>query len=163
MTKGERLHNPFDIEKNSNIHWQGQIANSPEPVFVEFESDLYGLRAGFINLKNQLTEGFNTIQKLITKFAPPSENDTKAYIEAVCKRMDKNPDDVLTLTDLKCLGISIIYQEQSRCLYGDDTINAALILAGVETHANPLITNGNTTFMQWLRNVLASILPGRAG
>lgn len=51
----------------------------------------YGIRAGFIILRKYmsgysgLTEKFNTIEKIIRRWAPPSENDSKAYIDSVSK------------------------------------------------------------------------------
>ena len=51
----------------------------------------YGIRAGFYLLRkymsgyNGLTEKFNTIEKIIKRWAPASENNTQAYIQAVSK------------------------------------------------------------------------------
>lgn len=162
LNKGERLHNPFNLEKNPQIHWQGEVPKSPEVTFCEFESDLYGLRAGFLNLKNQISEGYNTVEKLVTKYAPPSENDTAAYVKAVCQRMGRNQGDILSFTDLKPLGVSIIHQEQGKCIYTNALIDQALSLAGVETHVDTTVTNGKLSIVEWLRNILAKFMPGKS-
>lgn len=136
LARGERLHNPFNIKKNPKIKWQGQLwLNTAEPIFCEFENDLYGLRAGFINIKNQIKEGFNTIDKLVEHYAPPEDNnDVVSYKAALSKRINKPIDYILGLENIKNLGIAIITQEQGRCNYTDELINQALNLAGVIIH-----------------------------
>lgn len=87
--RGIRNNNPLNIRKGSN--WQGEQHPQTDKSFEQFESMQYGVRAGFIILRrymsgyNGLTEKFNTIEKIIRRWAPPSENNTKAYIEQVSK------------------------------------------------------------------------------
>ena len=40
----------------------------------------YGYRAAFVTLGTYLSRGWNTIEKIITKWAPPTENNTESYI-----------------------------------------------------------------------------------
>lgn len=88
--RGIRNNNPLNIRKGNN--WKGERQPQKDPAFEEFESMEWGIRAGFIILRkyirgyNGLTEKFNTIEKIITRWAPASENNTQAYIEAVAKR-----------------------------------------------------------------------------
>ena len=85
--RGIRNNNPLNIRKGSN--WQGEKHPQTDKSFEQFESMQYGVRAGFIILRrymsgyNGLTEKFNTIEKIVRRWAPPSENNTKAYIEKV--------------------------------------------------------------------------------
>lgn len=51
--------------------------------FIQFVNLAYGLRALGIDLRTKINTGYNTIEKLITRYAPPVENDTAAYILAV--------------------------------------------------------------------------------
>lgn len=87
--RGIRNNNPLNIRKGSN--WQGEKHPQTDKSFEQFESLQYGVRAGFIILRrymsgyNGLTEKFNTIEKIVRRWAPPSENNTKAYIEQVSK------------------------------------------------------------------------------
>ena len=87
--RGIRNNNPLNIRKGSN--WQGEKHPQNDKSFEQFESLQYGVRAGFIILRrymsgyNGLTEKFNTIEKIVRRWAPPSENNTKAYIEKVSK------------------------------------------------------------------------------
>jgi hypothetical protein len=87
--RGIRNNNPLNIRKGSN--WQGEKRPQTDAEFEQFESMQYGVRAGFKILKqymsgyNGLTERFNTIEKIVRRWAPPSENNTRAYIEQVSK------------------------------------------------------------------------------
>lgn len=168
-TKGLRLHNPFNIEKNPKYKWLGEVEGSLEPVFCQFSDDSFGLRAGFINLRNQLKEGFDTIEKLITKYAPPFkngqvENNTGAYVAAVCRYTKLAQDTVLVSSNLRSLGEAIIIHEQGFMPYTDDVLANALHLAGVVENEAPITIstdNSNDTVIRRLCNLLSSILPFR--
>lgn len=127
MRNDIRLNNPFNIEKNPSINWLGSIEPGDDKVFCTFTSPEFGLRAGFINIKNQIKEGYNTITKIITKYAPPSENDTGAYISAISKAIGINKDTVLVPNNYYNLGLAIITHEQGTCIYtATQLINAVL-------------------------------------
>lgn len=87
--RGIRNNNPLNIRKGNN--WRGERAHQTDPAFEEFQSMQLGVRAGFVIIRNYmsgyngLTEKFNTIEKIIARWAPKNENDTKAYIEHVSK------------------------------------------------------------------------------
>lgn len=129
MTRGYKLNNPFNIEKSS-IKWHGQVLPSSDAVFCQFETAVMGLRAGFIDIKNNVGKGI-TLKAFITKYAPPSENSTDAYIQAVFKDTGIDPTKQLEYKDIKTLGIAIIKHEQGSMIYDDTTINQALILAAL--------------------------------
>lgn len=153
-TRGERNNNPFNLKKNSAINWLGQTDSETENIFCVFTESSFGLRAGFINLKNQLKEGFNTITKLITRYAPASDaNNTEAYIASVAFYTKKRPNDLLSTADLPMLGKSIIIHEQGRCIYTDELLNSALIAAGVNLDA-PIAFNFSDIFSK-LRNLFS--------
>ena len=89
IPRGIRNNNPLNIRKGSN--WKGERPDQKDRAFEEFVSMEYGIRAGFIILRKYmsgysgLTEKFNTIEKIIRRWAPPSENNSKAYIDSVSK------------------------------------------------------------------------------
>lgn len=143
MTKGERLHNPFDIEK-SNIEWLGMVKPGADAVFCEFIDDLHGLRAGYVDIKVAIHNGKNTIRRFITPYAPPSENNTAAYIKHVCDFTGLNPDAQLSDDNIKELGKAVLIEEQGHCNYTDDLINQALEMAGVKTNAKTTVIANNT-------------------
>jgi hypothetical protein len=47
----------------------------------------YGVRALYIDLINKHKSGLDTVQDIIYKYAPPSENLTGAYVAAVAQDM----------------------------------------------------------------------------
>ncbi len=88
MTRGYKNNNPGNIrpEPGKNKQWIGEKVPSTDPGFKQFVTMPYGYRAMFINLKGYLANGLNTIEKIVTAWAPQSDgNNTKAYIAAVSK------------------------------------------------------------------------------
>lgn len=88
--RGIRNNNPLNIRKGNN--WKGERSVQRDRAFEEFESMTYGLRAGFIILKKYmsgyygLTQKFNTIELMIRRWAPPTENATQRYIDYVSEK-----------------------------------------------------------------------------
>ena len=58
----------------------------------------YGYRAAFVILATYLSRGDNTIEKIISRWAPPSENKTQTYISTVVKYSGVTADEILTAT-----------------------------------------------------------------
>lgn len=93
--RGIRNNNPLNIRKGNN--WKGERPNQTDKAFEEFESMEMGVRAGFYLIRkymsgyNGLTEKFNTIEKIIRRWAPASENNTRAYIDTVAKKTGLSP------------------------------------------------------------------------
>lgn len=87
--RGIRNNNPLNIRKGNN--WKGERPNQTDKAFEEFETMQYGIRAGFIILRKYvtgymgLTQKFNTIELIIKRWAPPTENSTQKYIDFVSK------------------------------------------------------------------------------
>lgn len=82
-SRGLRNNNPLNIRHNEDV-FQGEI-NGNDKSFKTFSSLPYGYRAAFVILGTYLSRGLNTIEKVITKWAPPAENDTESYISKVEK------------------------------------------------------------------------------
>lgn len=88
--RGIRNNNPLNIRKGNN--WKGEKSVQHDRAFEEFESMTYGLRAGFIILKKYmsgyygLTQKFNTIELMIRRWAPPTENATRRYVDYVSEK-----------------------------------------------------------------------------
>ena len=83
MPRGLRNNNPLNIRHSADL-FRGEIAGTDKS-FKTFSSLAYGYRAGFVILGTYLSQGLNTIEKIITKWAPPAENDTEIYISQVEK------------------------------------------------------------------------------
>lgn len=82
--RGLRNGNPFNIKKSSSS-WFGKKPNSTDPVFEQFESIFFGIRAGLKLLLNYVKNGYDTPRKIINRFAPGSENPTSNYIDYVIR------------------------------------------------------------------------------
>lgn len=79
-TRGVRNSNPGNIRKSKD-QWEGAIGD--DGAFVIFDSPESGVRALAKNLQSYGRQGYDSIEKIINRWAPPNENDTKAYIDSV--------------------------------------------------------------------------------
>ena len=93
--RGIRNNNPLNIRKGNN--WKGERPKQTDKAFEEFVSMEYGIRAGFIILRkyitgyNGITTKFNTIELIVRRWAPPTENATQKYIDFVARDMGISP------------------------------------------------------------------------
>lgn len=94
---GLKNNNPGNLVR-TNIAWQGKIDQklNPDKRFEQFVDVYYGLRAMLKDLINDINKGKNTVKLLITEYAPPSENNTNAYINSVAKTLGVTPTQRLT-------------------------------------------------------------------
>jgi hypothetical protein len=89
MTRGIRNNNPLNI-RHSADRWEGARVEQTDPSFVQFQSMAYGYRAAWKVLESywkhfkRRREPF-TVQSIIHRWAPPSENHTDAYVRTVLK------------------------------------------------------------------------------
>lgn len=79
--------NPLNIRYNERNKWRGQIM--PKNGFCQFNSIFSGFRAAVCLVKRYKLYGKETIRQIISRWAPPSDNNnTETYINVVCKNMD---------------------------------------------------------------------------
>lgn len=102
MTRAERNHNPLNIRLTRD-KWVGQCSKQTDKDFVQFTSDLFGIRAAFRIIHNGFKRGRNTIRKIVTRWAPPNENDTVRYINYVSNTTSIPPDDILDYDDYEMM------------------------------------------------------------
>ncbi|MGO4770414.1 hypothetical protein ACEN2I_02035 [Flavobacterium sp. W22_SRS_FK3] len=102
LTRGVRNNNPGNLVLTS-IAWQGKIPNkqNTDGHFEQFTEVKYGIRAMLRDLTNDISKGKNTIRKLITEYAPPSENNTEQYINIICKAVGLSADQTIQIIDAK--------------------------------------------------------------
>jgi hypothetical protein len=101
-----------------------------DPDFVTFTSPVYGIRAIVRIMKTYEERGINTIAEAISHWAPMTENDTPAYIDAVCAECSvtmNQPVDFNTI--MPQLVKAIIQHENGEQPYSDDIINQGIALA----------------------------------
>ena len=65
--------------------------------FCQFETMAYGWRAAFVMLTRTYYHTYRlyTIRAIVTRWAPPNENNTRAYIENVSRLTGIGPDEPL--------------------------------------------------------------------
>jgi hypothetical protein len=76
-----------------------------------------------------MAQGFNTVRRIINKYAPPSENVTSAYVSAVCRDMNVSPDAVLSADAIPALVAAIIHHENGRVIYTQAQLSQGVSLA----------------------------------
>ena len=86
MSRGLRNCNPGNI-RHSRSKFVGEVRPSQDSAFKQFESMAYGYRAMFVLLDSYRRRyGLSNIRAMITRWAPPVENHTEAYIRLVAER-----------------------------------------------------------------------------
>lgn len=74
--------NPANIRFDNRNKWQGLIGEKNG--FCEFSDISFGIRALIVLLKRYIKSyKLTDVEKIISRFAPPSENNTRAYIRYV--------------------------------------------------------------------------------
>jgi len=126
LPRGIRNNNPGNIRENRfvDFDWVGEAPDDFDPEFEEFLTPQAGIRAIARILKNyQSRHGINTVDGIITRWAPPSENDTAAYITAVVQQTRFGPNQQIVIANnLFPLVSAIIQQENGMNPYPPDVI-----------------------------------------
>lgn len=133
--RGVRNCNPGNLRRSEDP-WQGLAREQTDPDFFVFETPVYGIRALARTLITyQDKHGCQNVFGFISRWAPPNENDTRAYVRSVADALDVDvidPIDVHTHKHLAPLVKAIIRHENGQQPYTDAQIDKALSLAGVE-------------------------------
>ena len=96
--RGIRNNNPGNIRHGQN--WQGlnPDGRNIDPAFCVFKSPVFGIRALAKVLMNyKKIHGLNTVRQIISRYAPPNENQTKAYIKTVAEQIGVYPDTIIDI------------------------------------------------------------------
>lgn len=94
IPRGIRNNNPLNI-RIGNV-WLGEVREPTDPDFEQFISMVYGVRAGFVLLRRYIRHYHRTtIPQVIAAWAPSTENNTEAYITAVCQMSKISRDETL--------------------------------------------------------------------
>ena len=137
--RGIRNNNPGNLEYSKTNPWVGQTGDDGR--FAKFETPEHGIRALGRNLLSYQRQGIDTVNDIINRWAPPSDNNnTDAYIQAVCAQLGVTPDQPLDASNpdtLKALCASIIQHENGSQPYSDQQlatgVSAAIGLSSLPT------------------------------
>lgn len=134
--RGVRNNNPGNIRKSKDV-WVGQTGN--DGAFVTFATPAHGIRATGRNLLSYARQGYVTPEQIITRWAPPEDdNDTEGYIKFVSEYLNVPRDTRLDLTDLNTLtrlSMAIMIKENGQSEFdkiaGDDISNGIQAALGL--------------------------------
>lgn len=145
--RGIRNCNPGNIDHSPANKWQGLAdppieQGVPNPRFARFIAPEWGIRAiARLLITYQDRHGLNTVRMLINRWAPPVENNTAAYIDAVARKIGVGAADPISVHDYTVareLVIAIIRHENGQQPYADAVIDQGLLLAGIKAPSRPL-------------------------
>lgn len=137
--RGIRNNNPGNLEYSKTNPWSGQTGDDGR--FAKFETPEHGIRALGRNLLSYQRQGIDTVSDIINRWAPPEDNNnTPAYIKAVCEQLGVAPDQQLDASNpdtLKALCAAIIHHENGSQPYSDKQlasgVSAAIGLSSLPT------------------------------
>jgi hypothetical protein len=148
-TRGFLNNNPGNIDRQipQSQWWQGEIRDTNDPRlsgfqlhellagrFCVFSQAEWGIRALVKNLQAYHRGGWNTINKAINRWAPPTENDTEAYKARVEKQTGKDRYerfDPNSYVEMRALAEAIICVECGGMPYQGAEVENGLRLAGL--------------------------------
>jgi hypothetical protein len=146
--RGIRNNNPGNIRWKDA--WQGLLPKEQrgDPDFCQFQGPAWGIRAiaGTL-ITYQDKYGISTVRAAITRWAPPEENDTEAYIAAVSSSAGIGAEAPLRMHDyatLLPLVRAIVRHENGAGpraggdWYEDTVYNEGLRMAGVVPDLPPI-------------------------
>lgn len=129
--RGIRNNNPGNLEASELFDWQGQTGNDGR--FATFSSPEHGIRALGMNLLSYHRRGLDTISKVISRWAPASDNnDTSSYISKVSQALGVSPHQRLDLTApsvLSSLSKAIIRHENGTIPFDEKVISSGIFSA----------------------------------
>jgi len=124
-SRGLRNNNPGNIEASADNPWEGQTGSDGR--FAKFETPEHGIRAlGKNLLAYNKRHGLDTVGEMITRWAPPKENDTDSYIKAICAQLGVGANDQIDVTNprtLAALCAGIVAHENGDQPYSADQIS----------------------------------------
>ena len=109
-----------------------------ETGFQKFESMEDGIVAAAKNLQGYVRKGYDTVEKIINRWAPPKENDTGSYVKSVAAKIGVSAGDKLNLKDPRAMKelLKAIFAVENGAKHAkrisEDTIIAALKRVGLE-------------------------------
>ncbi len=98
LSRGLRNLNPGNIRRSA-VKYKGECKHSKDPEFKQFRTLEEGYRAIFVLLHTYSIKGYKSVREMINRYAPPSENNTEAYINRLCRLAYINSEQIVDTTD----------------------------------------------------------------
>lgn len=93
-----RNNNPGNIRKVPGVTWLGEIGSDSRG-FIIFDTPENGTRAMIKLLYNYTLNGFDTLKKIVFRWAPPNENDSSAYLTTLQNLTGFHPDESISFVN----------------------------------------------------------------
>lgn len=127
--RGIRNNNPGNIEY-TGTQWQGLDNPPSDGRFMRFTDPLYGIRAMSRVLDTYRdSHGLNTVQSIISRWAPAHENDTRNYASYVANQVGVELTQPLNDSHRPAVIAAMIAMENGTQPYGMDTIRQGISMA----------------------------------
>lgn len=128
--RGLRNNNPCNIRSADTFVWRGQDGRD-EDGFAVFEAPCWGVRAAAILWLNyHIYHGCTCLRDYITRWAPPSGNDTEAYIHFMAQRLAVNPLEPLDIhARAEAILLNQSIYEQGRWCFTQSDLTRGITLA----------------------------------
>lgn len=124
LPRGIRNKNPLNIRIGNT--WLGEVKEPTDDQFEQFISMAYGCRAAFVILRRYIRRyKRTTIRKIVSSWAPASENNVSAYVNDVVKRTGLGADQEIHYSDQKtmcALVMAMAYHENGQPISADDVL-----------------------------------------
>lgn len=121
LPRGLRNNNPGNLRYIARNPWTGQVGQDGEGYGVYSTLEL-GVRAAAKQLLAYERRGLNTVRKMISTWAPSTENDTDAYVRAVASALAVAADAPLNVnTVLEELAAAIFRHELGAVAFATST------------------------------------------
>ena len=128
MNRGQRNNNPLNIRRVAGSGWKGQATLQDDSRFVRFKRVEWGLRAAFCILRTYARKyHIRCIRDIVSRWAPPSENDTGHYVENLCRWTGYGGQQCLTEAEWPLL-VKAMARQESGITLSDSTIARAFTL-----------------------------------
>lgn len=127
VPRGIRNANPLNL-RDTGQGWVGEVGADPDG-FLVFESPFYGIRAAARVLQTYAARGVVAVRDIVETWAPPSENDSDAYVDHVAAVLGMLPDDPVRASDYPALLSVMIRHENGQQPYSVDLIRQAVAAA----------------------------------
>jgi hypothetical protein len=152
LTRGFLNNNPGNMDR-SNPPWNGEIRDVSkcqndvqrreltQGRFCVFVDAQHGIRAMALNLRAYRDKlGLKTIREFISRWAPPNENNTAAYIANVAHTCGVGPDDPVDIERpiiMHALIDAIIRVECAGMPYQGNEIDDGIAMVGIKAIVAP--------------------------
>jgi len=125
VPRNVRNNNPGNVEA-SELDWQGLADPPTDGVYLVFTDPKWGFRCMARCLMTDYRRGMVTVDQLITSWAPPSENNTHAYVTDVAGRLGQGLDETLSLPAELLPLLKAIATHEGGCPWPDQVIQAGI-------------------------------------